>query len=156
MKALTTFLLRYCEGKTLYWLRFSWYKIQFKMDRRNLIDWWYNVLLYKVTSQFVFGIRKCGRQALLSDFGFSIAYTKRLCQKNCYLSVRYWIDLDIEISYTKRILARKTGRYSPFGLVNSSRQLPNGLRRSPRSGSCYDFILLGLLAQHTQRVPMLG
>lgn len=24
-----------------------------------------------------------------SDFGFSIAYTKRLCQKNCYLSVRY-------------------------------------------------------------------
>ncbi|KAI3666384.1 hypothetical protein L1987_89112 [Smallanthus sonchifolius] len=24
MKALTTFLLRYCEGKTLYWLRFSW------------------------------------------------------------------------------------------------------------------------------------
>nr|GEY79728.1 putative 39 kda protein in mitochondrial s-1 and s-2 dna [Tanacetum cinerariifolium] len=52
MKALTTFLLRYCEGKTLYWLR-------------------------------------------------------------------------------------KTGRYSPFGLVNSSRQLPNGLRRSPKKESSY-------------------
>nr|GEU33078.1 uncharacterized mitochondrial protein AtMg00810-like [Tanacetum cinerariifolium] len=32
---------------------------------------------------------------------------------------------------------RKTGRYSPFGLVNSSRQLPNGLRRSPNKESSY-------------------
>ncbi|GKE19699.1 putative ribonuclease H-like domain-containing protein [Tanacetum coccineum] len=55
MKALTTFLLRYCEGKTLYWLR-------------------------------------------------------------------------------------KTGRYSPFGLVNSSRQLPNRLRRSPKKESSYRLV----------------
>lgn len=81
-----------------------------------------------------------GRQALLSVLTLASAYTKRLCQKNCYLSVRYWIDLDIEISYTKRILARKTGRYSPFGLVNSSRQLPNGLRRSPKKESSYRLV----------------